>query len=52
MNFRHMTERKANASAKTKEVEPNASDDIQLHHICSTFAFGPIQRETSKFNSL
>ena len=33
-NDRNMTERKANASAKSKEVQPNAQADPQLHHIC------------------
>ena len=30
----NMTERKANASAKSKEVQPKAQADTQLHHIC------------------
>ena len=33
-NDRNMKERKANASAKSKEVKPNAKADPQLHHIC------------------
>jgi hypothetical protein len=33
-NNRNMTERKANASAKSKEVQPNAQANPQLHHIC------------------
>jgi len=33
-NDRNMTERKANASAKSKEVQPNAQANPQLHHIC------------------
>ena len=33
-NNRNMTERKANASAKSKEVQPHAQADPQLHHIC------------------
>jgi len=32
--YRNMTERKANASAKSKEMQPNAQADPQLHHIC------------------
>jgi hypothetical protein len=33
-NDRNMTERKANASAKSKEVQSNAQADPRLHHIC------------------
>jgi hypothetical protein len=33
-NDRNMTERKANASAKSKEVQPTAQANPQLHHIC------------------
>jgi len=33
-NDRNMTKGKANASAKSKEVQPNAQADPQLHHIC------------------
>ena len=33
-NYRNMTERKANTSAKSKEVQPNAQANPQLHHIC------------------
>lgn len=33
-NDRNMTERKANASAKSKEVQLYPQADTQLHHIC------------------
>jgi len=33
-NDRNMTERKANASAKSKEVQRHPQADTQLHHIC------------------
>lgn len=33
-NDRNMTKGKANASAKSKEVQPKAQTDPQLHHIC------------------
>jgi hypothetical protein len=33
-NDRNMMERKTNASAKSKAVQPNAKADPQLHHIC------------------
>ena len=34
INDRKMTEIKAFASAKSKEVQTNAQADTQLHHIC------------------
>jgi hypothetical protein len=33
-NDRNMTERKANASPKSKEVQPTAKAVSHLHHIC------------------
>ena len=34
MNVKNMKKRKANASAKSKEVQPHPLAIMQLHHIC------------------
>jgi len=42
---RKMKDRKANTSAKSKEVQPNAQAHPQLHHIC----FCPCTQITSNY---
>jgi hypothetical protein len=44
-NDRKMKDRKANTSAKSKEMQPNAQAHPQLHHIC----FCPYTQITSNY---